>query len=451
MISKNPYTQKMIKEYEPYDKDKTINLINEAQKSFDKWKNIKLEKRIEIIKIIQSNLEIKKNESSKIITEEMGKPITESIAEIEKCIWLCDYYTENGENFLKNEIIETDAKKSYVSFEPLGVLLGIMPWNFPFWQVFRFVIPSILSGNTVMMKHASNVSGCCLMMEDIFSYNVDYKTFYSLLLPSSKIKHVIKDPIIKAISLTGSEAAGSSVASTAGNEIKKILLELGGSDPFIVCKDADLILASNKAVVGRMLNTGQSCIAAKRFIVHSDIKQKFVQNIIDLLENMRVGDPSEKETQIGPLARKDILTDLNEQLSDALNKGANLCYQMNDMPSNGYFFAPAIIDNINESMNIYHNETFGPLFSVFEYREIDEAIEIANSTKYGLGSSIWSTNTQKANQIAKKICSGAVFINEITKSDPRLPFGGVGVSGFGRELGSYGIKEFVNIKTIYIS
>ena len=450
MISKNPYSEKTIEKYNPYDKDKTMELINSAQESFIEWKNFKLEKRLEIIEKIKSNLVLKKMDCAYKITEEMGKPITEAIAEIEKCIWLCNYYIENGDKFLKDEIIKTDATKSYVSFEPLGVILGIMPWNFPFWQVFRFVIPAILSGNTTMVKHASNVSGCCLMIEEIFSYQIDCKTFYSLLLPSSKINHVIKDPIIKAISLTGSEKAGSSVGSIAGSEIKKILLELGGADAFIVCRDADLIKASKKAVLARMLNAGQSCIAAKRFIVHKDIKEDFINNIIKILDNMKLDNPSHTETQIGPLARIDILSDLTNQLNDALNKGAKLRYQMSDLPSNGYFFPPSIVDDVKPSMNIYYNETFGPLFTIFSYTDENEAINIANDTKYGLGGSIWSQNIEKAEKMAHQIYTGAVFINEMTKSDPRLPFGGVGISGFGRELGSYGIKEFVNIKTIYI-
>ena len=450
MISKNPYSESIIEEYNPYDKDKTIELINSAQESFMEWKNFKLEKRLEIIEKIKSNLVLKKMDCAYKITEEMGKPITEAIAEIEKCIWLCNYYIENGDKFLKDEIIKTDATKSYVSFQPLGVILGIMPWNFPFWQVFRFVIPAILSGNATMVKHASNVSGCCLMIEEIFSYQIDCKIFYSLLLPSSKINHVIKDPIIKAISLTGSEKAGSSVGSIAGSEIKKILLELGGADAFIVCRDADLIKASKKAVLARMLNAGQSCIAAKRFIVHKDIKEDFINNIIKILDNMKLDDPSDTRTQIGPLARKDILSDLKIQLEDALKKGAKLRYQMSDVPSNGYFFPPSIVDDVNPSMDIYYNETFGPLFTIFSYTDEKEAINIANDTKYGLGGSIWSQNIKNAEKMAHQIYTGAIFINEMTKSDPRLPFGGVGISGFGRELGSYGVKEFVNIKTIYI-
>jgi len=451
MYSKNPYNEKIIKNYKSYNKNKTIDLIDNAQKAFIKWKSITIKNRIKTIRKIKNNLLSKKMHCAYKITYEMGKPIKESIAEIDKCVWVCDYYIENAEQFLEPEIIKTDARKSYVSFEPMGVILGIMPWNFPFWQVFRFVIPAILSGNTTIVKHASNVSGCCLIIEDIFSDNIDYKVFSCLLLPASEVENVIKNPIVKAISLTGSEKAGSSVGSIAGSEIKKILLELGGADAFIVCKDADITKASEKAVLGRILNAGQSCIAAKRFIVHKDIKEKFIDNVIDILDNMKLDDPSNIKTQIGPLARKDILDDIEHQIKDAINKGAKLCYQMKNIPKIGYFFPPSIVDNINSSMDIYYNETFGPLFTIFTYTNEKEAIKIANNTQYGLGGSIWSKNIENAEKIAHEIYTGAIFINEITKSDPRLPFGGVGLSGFGRELGTYGIKEFVNVKTIYIN
>ena len=450
MISKNPYSKQIIKNYKSYNKYETIQLINDAQKSFELWKNIKLKRRINIIEKIKNNLISKKIDCASKITEEMGKPITESIAEIEKCVWLCEYYIENGERFLKNEMVKTDAKKSYISFEPLGVILGIMPWNFPFWQVFRFVIPAILSGNTTIIKHASNVSGCCIMIDKIFSENIDYKILFPLIMTHSKIAYVIKDPIVKAISLTGSEKAGSIVGSIAGSEIKKILLELGGSDAFIVCEDANIKEASKKAVLARMLNTGQSCIAAKRFIIHENIKEQFIDNIINILNNMKIGDPFDSKTQIGPMARQDILNDLKTQFNDAVDKGARIRYKMKNLPRNGYFFAPSILDNINSSMKIYHCETFGPLFSIFPYNNDNDAINIANDTKYGLGGSIWSKDIKKAEEMARRINTGAIFINEMTKSDPRLPFGGIGISGYGRELGSYGIKEFVNIKTIYI-
>lgn len=451
MESRNPYNRKIIKEYPSYSTTEVKDIINSANNSYFEWKKVSIHNRIKIIKTVKNNLISNKIDSADMITQEMGKPIVESLAEIDKCIWLCDYYIENSKQFLKSETIKTDASSSYVSFEPLGVILGIMPWNFPYWQVFRFAIPAILSGNTVILKHASNVSGCSLLIEKIFSNKIKLNLFRSLLLTPSKMKYVIENPKIKAISLTGSEEAGSKVAALAGSKIKKILLELGGSDAFIVCKDADIKKASEKAVAARMLNSGQSCIAAKRFIIHEEVKNEFIKNIIDILNSMKIDNPISIDTQIGPLARKDILQDLQDQLKDAVEKGANLCYQKKKVSKKGYFFSPAIIDNINSKMKVYKNETFGPLFTIFTFKENEEAIKIANDTQYGLGGSIWSQNIKSAKQIGSSINTGAIFINEITKSDPRLPFGGIGISGFGRELGSYGIKEFVNIKTVYIN
>lgn len=449
MKSRNPYNENIIKDYPSYNTLEVENIINVANNSQHDWKKVSISNRIIVIKKVKNNLISSRKISANMITQEMGKPIKESLAEIDKCIWLCEYYIENSKKILKAEIIKTDASKSYVSFEPLGVILGIMPWNFPYWQVFRFAIPAILSGNTVIVKHASNVSGCSLLIEKIFSMKI--KIFQSLLLTSIKMKDVIENPIIKAISLTGSEEAGSKVASIAGNKIKKVLLELGGSDAFIVCKDADIKKASEKAVAARMLNAGQSCIAAKRFIVHEEIKDEFINNIINILEQMKIDNPVNVNTQIGPLARKDILQDLQNQIKDAIKKGAKILYQKKKKYKKGYFFSPVIIDNIDSSMKVYNNETFGPLFTIFSFKKNEEAVKIANDTQYGLGGSIWSKNTEKAKQIGASINTGAIFINEMTKSDPRLPFGGIGISGYGRELGSYGIKEFVNIKTVYIN
>ena len=450
MKSINPYSEKLIKKYTSFNSNEIFNIINEANTSFNDWKNISLKNRINIILKIKQNLIDDKLESAKEITSEMGKPLSESLLEIDKCLWLCDYYIQNSEKLLKPEFIKTEAHKSYISFEPLGVIMGIMPWNFPFWQVFRFVIPTIISGNVTIVKHAPNVTGCCLRIEKIFSKNIGYKVFQPLIVDVDEVENIIKNPLIKGVSLTGSDKAGSAVGKLTGKYIKKILLELGGSDAFIVCEDADIDKAAKKAVMARMLNTGQSCIAAKRFIVHKNIKNKFINCVIHHLSSMKIGNPILKETQIGPLARKDLLNQLNLIFDDAIDKGAKIIYQMNDMPKNGYFFRPSIIENINSSMTAYDCETFGPLFSIYTFQEESEAINLANDTPYGLGGSVWSKNLKNAEKLAKKIYTGAVFVNEMTKSDPRLPFGGVGLSGIGRELGTYGIKEFINVKTIYI-
>ncbi len=450
MKSINPYSEKVIKTYASFKSNEIFGIINEANNSFNDWKNITLKNRINIILKIKQNLIDDRLESAKEITSEMGKPLSESLLEIDKCIWLCDYYIENSEKLLKPEFIKTEAHKSYITFEPLGIILGIMPWNFPFWQVFRFVIPTIISGNITIIKHAPNVTGCCLRIKKIFSKNINYKVLQPLVIDVDEIENIIKNPLVKGVSLTGSDKAGSAVAKITGKYIKKTLLELGGSDAFIVCKDADVDKAAKKAVIARMLNTGQSCIAAKRFIIHKNVKNKFVNRLVHHLSSMKIGDPMLKETQIGPLARKDLLNQLNLIFDDAIDKGAKIIYQMNNIPKNGYFFRPSIIENINSSMKAYNCETFGPLFSIYTFQEESEAINLANDTYYGLGGSIWSKNLENAEKLAKKIYTGAVFINEMTKSDPRLPFGGVGLSGIGRELGTYGIKEFINVKTIYI-
>ena len=451
MKSINPYTEKVIKSYNKHTLDNINEIIFEENESFNDWKNLHLKKRIDIILIIKQNLIDDRLNAAKEITIEMGKPLTESLLEIDKCVWLCDYYINNAENILENEFIKTEAKKSYISFEPLGIILGIMPWNFPYWQVFRFVIPTIISGNITLVKHAPNVTGCSLRISRIFSKNIKYKIFESLVLEDKEVKNIIENPFIKGVSLTGSDKAGSAVGKLAGKHIKKTLLELGGSDAFIVCEDANIRKAAKKAVMARMLNTGQSCIAAKRFIVHENIKDEFVNYLIKNLKSMVVGDPMLKDTQIGPLARIDLLNQLNQLFEDAIDKGAKIIYKMKNIPKNGYFFSPCVIENIDSSMLVYKCETFGPLFSIYTFKKQNDAIKLANDTLYGLGGSVWSKDIKNAENIAKEIYTGAVFINEITKSDPRLPFGGVGLSGIGRELGTYGIKEFINVKTIYIN
>ena len=450
MNSINPYSENLIKKYNTFSSDKVTDVINVSNNTFYDWKNLLLKERINVIIKIKQNLIDDRIESAKEITSEMGKPLSESRLEIDKCIWLCDYYIDNSEDMLKSDFIETEANKSYVSYEPLGIILGIMPWNFPFWQVFRFVIPTIISGNVTVVKHAPNVTGCCLRLKNIFSKNINYKIFQPLIIDVNEVENIIKNPFIKGVSLTGSDKAGSAVGKLTGKYIKKTLLELGGSDAFIVCKDADIDKSAKKAVMARMLNTGQSCIAAKRFILHHSIKDKFVECLINHLNLMNVGNPMSKDTQIGPLARKDLLDQLNQIFEDAVTKGAKVIYRMKQMPKNGYFFTPSIIENIDSSMQVYKCETFGPLFSIYTFKEESEAINLANDTPYGLGGSIWSKDIKNAEKLAKKIYTGAVFINEMTKSDPRLPFGGVGLSGIGRELGAYGIKEFINVKTIYI-
>ena len=377
----------------------------------------------------------------------MGKPINESISEIKKCISLCEYYFINSPQFLKSERIDLDTNKSRIIFEPLGIILGIMPWNFPFWQVFRFAIPALIAGNTVLLKHASNVQGTSILINKIFNRTIT-NIFNSLIINSESVSQIISNKHIKAISFTGSDIAGSKVAECSGRNIKKTVLELGGSDPFIVLEDADLDRCLDNAVISRMINNGQSCIAAKRFIVHEKIFDKFIDGLKKRINKLIIGNPIDSNVDVGPLATKNILLDLDSQIQQAINLGASLISGGFRINKRGYFYAPTIIANLSTEMSIYYEETFGPIFSIIKAKDIRHMIDIANDSDFGLSGSVWSKNKDSALSIAKKIESGCVFINDFTKSDPRLPFGGIKKSGYGKELSQYGIKEFVNIKTI---
>ena len=397
--------------------------------------------------------ELRKNAPTyaEIITKEMGKPITESIGEVEKSAWVCEFYAQKAEAMLADELIESDASLSFVSFEPLGVILAVMPWNFPFWQVFRFIAPALMAGNGAVLKHASNVMGCAITIEQALK-NAGFPKdiFRNLLISSRQVKTVIENPIIKATSLTGSEHAGSKVAEASGKEIKKSVLELGGADAFIVLHDADLKEAAKWGVLSRMLNNGQSCIAAKRFILEKSIADEFIKLIQDELKNWTIGDPMLKDIKVGPMARPDLLVDIEEQIKDAVTKGAEIVTGGKPLDGLGFYFQATIIKNIRPEMRIYREETFGPVFSIFIVDDADAAITLANNSDFGLGGSLWTSDDKKGIGLARQIESGAIFVNGMTKSDPRLPFGGIKKSGFGRELSHYGIKEFVNMKTIWI-
>lgn len=382
----------------------------------------------------------------------MGKPITQSRLEVEKCAWLCDFYAEAAPGFLAEESIKTDAKKSYVRFDPLGVVLCIMPWNFPFWQVFRFAVPALAAGNAVILKHASNVPQCALKIEKIFhEAEIDDGIFQTFLIDSATASRLIGFDTVDAVSLTGSTQAGARVAEQAGKNLKKCVLELGGSDPFIVLADADVELSCKIALQARTINAGQSCIAAKRFIIEKSAYAEFEKKIIEYFKTLKMGDPLDPNVNIGPLAKKEIRDDLYGQVKDAVKKGAKILVGGKSVTGKGYFFEPTLLTNITPDMAVYREETFGPVMSLFIVGNAEEAVRLANNSEFGLGASIWTKNIELAEKMAAQIESGAVFINGMVKSDPRLPFGGVKKSGFGRELGSYGIKEFVNIKTVVIN
>jgi succinate-semialdehyde dehydrogenase/glutarate-semialdehyde dehydrogenase len=382
---------------------------------------------------------------------EMGKLLRESMAEIEKCAWVCDYYAENAEAILKDEWIQTDATRSFLTFQPLGVILAVMPWNFPFWQVFRFAAPALMAGNASVLKHASNVPGCALAIEEIFlQAGFPENLFRTLLIPATGVEAVLTNPKIVAATLTGSESAGSHVASVAGKLIKKTLLELGGSDPFIVLDDADLEKAVKTAVMARMLNQGQSCIAAKRFIVMKPVLNQFEHALKAEFESLQTGNPMNPETQVGPLARPDLVDDIERQVNDSIAAGARLVTGGKRIGRPGCYFQPTILADVRRGMPVYSQETFGPVISIIPVSSEKEAIAVANDSEFGLGGCVWTRDLSRGERVARKVETGAMFVNGMTKSDPRLPFGGIKKSGYGRELSSYGIKEFVNIKTIWI-
>ena len=427
----------------------TSQKIELAQHCFNNWKQTSFTHRANLLKSVAYQLRTNKSTYASIISEEMGKIFKESEAEIEKCALVCDYYAQNGADFLKDEFIKSDASQSFISYEPLGVVLAVMPWNFPFWQVFRFAAPAIMAGNTALLKHASNVPKCALAIESIFKdASAPKGLFQTLLINAKAVKSVIEHPFIKAVTLTGSEFAGSKVAETAGSQIKKQVLELGGSDAFIVLADANLEKAAEIGVMSRFLNCGQSCIAAKRFIVVEEIAEQFLeifkQKTLSLKQSIN---PFDKGIDIGPMAREDLAEELEQQLNQSIKLGAKLIC---GGKRNGTLFEPTIITNVKKGMPAYHQEMFGPVAAFIVVKDINEALKIANDSDFGLGGSVWTENQTLGIEIAKKIETGAVFVNGLVKSDPRLPFGGIKRSGYGRELSYLGIREFTNQKTIWV-
>ena len=402
-------------------------------------------------------LENEKKEFARLMTIEMGKPIQAAVQETEKCAWVCRYYAEHAERHLADEIIETNATMSFVRFQPLGVVLAIMPWNFPFWQVFRFAAPALMAGNVGLLKHASNVPQCALAIEDIFRRAGFLDgAFQTLLIGSEEVQRVLEDPRVTAATLTGSEPAGRSVASIAGKQIKKTVLELGGSDPFIVMPSADLEAATATAVKARTINNGQSCIAAKRFIVHAQIYDEFEKRFVESMKALRIGDPMDEATNIGPLATAQILKDLEEQVQVSVAAGAKILtggqkFKADGDLAGGNFYEPTVLADIPKDSPACRDELFGPVASLFRVANIDEAIELANDTPFGLGSAAWTNDESDLKRFVEELEAGSVFINGMVASDPRLPFGGVKHSGYGRELGEFGIREFVNIKTVWIN
>lgn len=424
-------------------------LLQNANNAFLIWKTKNLSERLVFLPKLATLLLENKEGYAKVITNEMHKPISQSIAEIEKCALLCNYYYENANSFLATKYIKTEASESFVTYEPLGVILGVMPWNFPFWQVFRFAVPTLIAGNTVVVKHASNVSKSAELIQELFEESgFPNGCYQNLSISSQEVAAVIASPIIKAVSLTGSEQAGIAVATEAAKQLKKCVLELGGNNAFIILEDANLDKAVATAVNARMQNAGQSCIAAKRFLVHENIAKEFVDKFKIALQNLKIGNPLDKETQIGSLARVDLAEELEKQVQQSIQMGAQLII---GGKRNNAFYEPTILTNVTHQMPVFHEETFGPVAAITTFKNIEEAIALSNESQFGLGVSIFTTDIDFIKTKVSAFNEGAVFINEMAKSDPRLPFGGIKKSGYGRELSEEGIKEFVNIKTIVIN
>jgi len=446
----NPFSGEVTAEFDTLPDESCREAVLKGKEAFEKWRKLSVSDRVKPVAGLASIFRQKKREYARIITAEMGKPIRDAVSEIEKCALLCDYYHQNAEEFLKSELIETEAAKSYVVFDPLGVILGIMPWNFPFWQVARWAVPTLAAGNVCLLKHASNVPITALEIEKIFrEAGFPEHVFQTLLIGPQGAERLIEQDQIEGVSLTGSVGAGSKVSSLAGKNLKKVVLELGGSDPFMVLEDADLEKAARAAVRSRMANAGQSCIAAKRLIVMESVSEAFSEKFVDVMNGLRIGDPMDESTDLGPVAKKEVLEALGKQLDDALEKGA-MAHRGPEPPNHGYFFQPVVLTKLTEEMLVLREEVFGPIAPVITARSEEEMIRIANATEFGLGAAIWTRDISKAQRLAGEIASGFLAINGIVKSDPRLPFGGVKKSGFGRELSHFGLKEFVNIKTIVI-
>ena len=447
----NPTTGKVLKSYPELNRDELFKAIEKSDEAFQNWKDTDFNSRSKLMKNAAQILRDEKEHYGKILTLEMGKTITQAIAEVEKCAWVCEYYADNAEKILDDEIVKTDASESFVRFDPIGVVLAVMPWNFPFWQVFRFAAPALMAGNVCLLKHASNVPMSAISIEEIFmKAGFPIGTFKTLLVGSSIVKEIIEHPKVKAVTLTGSELAGKNVAQSCGSKLKKTVMELGGSDPFIVLEDADIHLAVKTAVIARLINNGQSCIAAKRFIVVEKVYDEFEKQFVERMKNVIIDDPLNRDTELGPIAREDLLFELDQQVKQSVAKGAVVLCGGKRIEREGFFYEPTIVANLKKGMSAYDDEIFGPVASLIKAKDENDAIRIANDSDFGLGASLWTTNMSKAKKLARKIESGSVFINGMVKSDPRLPFGGIKNSGYGRELSHYGIKEFVNIKTVWI-
>ena len=453
MTAINPATGVTIEEYDEKNPQEVKQAISAANEAFYTWRRTGFGERTSLMKSAASVLRENASDYAILMANEMGKPVAQGKAEVEKCAWVCDYYAENAESFLKPEIVATDATKSFVTFQPLGVILAVMPWNFPFWQVFRFAAPALMAGNVGVLKHASNVPGCAVAIEEVFTKaGFPANVFRTLLIGSRQVDAVIENPHIKAVTLTGSTPAGMAVARKSGEMLKKTVLELGGSDPYVVLEDADLKEAVSICVTSRLINSGQSCINAKRFIVVEPLRQEFETLFVERMGDMKVGDPLDETTEVGPQARVDLRDELHDQVRQSIDKGAR-CLVGGEIPDGeGAFYPPTVLSGVTKGMPAYDEELFGPVAAIISARDEEEAIKLANDSNFGLGAAVFTADTARGERIAaEELEAGACFVNSFVKSDPRLPFGGIKESGYGRELSHFGIREFVNIKTVFVA
>jgi len=447
----NPATGELVKRFEQWSSEQVEAVLARVNQAFGSWKDSDFADRSALMHRAAAVLRDNRDEYARLMAVEMGKPVADGRAEVEKCALVCEYYADNAQAFLAREQIESDASRSYVAFRPLGTILAVMPWNFPFWQVFRFAAPALMAGNTGVLKHASNVPQCALAIEEVFvKAGFPADVFRTLMIGSSMVDGVIEHDSVKAVTLTGSDQAGRKVASKAGQQLKKAVMELGGSDPFIVLEDADLEEAATVGTKSRCINSGQSCIAAKRFIVAESVYDTFLARFRQKMDALVVGNPLEEATQIGPQAREDLMTELHGQVTASVKLGARVVLGGAPMAGRGAYYPPTILADLKPGMPAYDEELFGPVASVIRVRDAEEALAVANNSCFGLGGSVWTRDSVRGEALAARVESGAVFVNGLVKSDPRLPFGGVKTSGFGRELSHYGIKEFVNIQTVWI-
>jgi succinate-semialdehyde dehydrogenase/glutarate-semialdehyde dehydrogenase len=453
ITSVSPFDGRLIAEYPETEPDELAAHIETASRLQRDWENTAFAERAVPMREMARLLEQNRDELAELMADEMGKPVSQGLGEVDKCAWVCRHYADNAERILADQAIEADRSKSYLAFRPLGVVLAVMPWNFPFWQVYRFLAPALMAGNAGLLKHASNVTGCSLWI-DRLTVDAGFPDglFRSLVLPSSRVDEVLEHPAVVAATLTGSDPAGRAVASKAGSLLKKTVLELGGSDPYIVLADADIEMAAATCSTSRLINGGQSCIAAKRFIVEAPVVEEFAERFTEGLAKAVMGDPRESTTTLGPMARADLRDELHDQVVRSVDAGATLALGGTLPDGNGAFYPPTLLTNVTAGMAVYHEETFGPVAAIISVDDVDEAVHVANDTDFGLGAAIFTSDVELGEQVARdRLQAGACFVNAFVASDPRLPFGGIKMSGYGRELSDLGMREFLNAKTVVVA